>query len=268
MWQRSELKTRAKEIIRKYFWAAVVVCLVSGLFAGEFGSSSSLTNNINSENSNVMDTARDIVGGTSDFAVGDVTERVGNGLANILTAGLFSIFLMFSIGFFVIAILVSIFIGAPILVGSKRFFMKSRVEKTSVGALFYVFKSGHMLNTVLIMFVQNLKLLLWTLLLIVPGIIKSYEYRMIPYILSENPEIEMKRAFELSREMMTGQKWDTFVLDISFILWNILGAITCGLANVLFVNPYTAATNAELYAVLRERILSNGYSNTFELPGF
>ena len=79
---------------------------------------------------------------------------------------------------------------------------------------------------------RGLKTFLWGLLLVIPGIIKSYEYRMIPYILSENPGMDTKRAFQLSAEMMYGQKWNAFVLDLSFILWLILGAITCGLVNV------------------------------------
>ena len=55
---------------------------------------------------------------------------------------------------------------------------------------------------------------LWLLLLVIPGIIKSYEYRMIPYILSENPKVSRQRAFEISKLMMNGNKWDTFVLDL------------------------------------------------------
>lgn len=80
--------------------------------------------------------------------------------------------------------------------------------------------------------------------------------------------MDTKRAFQLSAEMMYGQKWNAFVLDLSFILWLILGAITCGLVNVFFVHPYMAATNAELYGVLREDGLRRGISNTYELPGF
>ena len=62
-----------------------------------------------------------------------------------------------------------------------------------------------------------------------PGIIKSYEYRMIPYILAENPSINWREAFRLSKAMMDGQKWNTFVLDLSFIGWDLLSAVTGGL---------------------------------------
>ena len=273
MWKRSELKKRAKEVLRRYFWGAVVVCLISGILAGEYGVPSFGGNNYGNvyntgESNSVLDSARGILDGNSDSGIGSVTSRVGNGLASLMNAGLVSVFVIFGIGIFIFAFLISIIIGYPILVGSKRFFMQSREEKTGVGTVFYVFKSGHMMKVIFVMFMRNLKTFLWSLLFIVPGIIKSYEYRMIPYILSENPEIDMKRAFELSREMMTGQKWKTFVLDISFILWLILGVFTCGLGNIFFVNPYIAATDAELYAVLRGHILNNGYCNTYELPGY
>lgn len=273
MWQRSELKKRAKEVLRKYLWGAVVVCLISGIFAGEFsvpsfGGSNSGNIYNREESNNVLDSVLGTRDGNSYYGTGNATKQVGNTLSSLMNAGLLSIFVIFGIGIFIVAALISIIIGYPILVGSKRFFMKSREEKTGVGTVFYVFKSGYMMKVIFVMFIKSIKTFLWTLLLIVPGIIKSYEYRMIPYILSENPEIEMKRAFELSREMMTGQKWNTFVLDLSFILWNLLGAVTCGLGNVFYVNPYIAATDAELYAVLRGQILENGYSNTYELPGY
>lgn len=78
-----------------------------------------------------------------------------------------------------------------------------------------------------------------------------YEYRMIPYILAENPKTNRKEAFKLSKQMMKGNKWKTFLLDVSFVGWNILSVFTLGLLNILYVNPYKATTNAELYVELR-----------------
>ncbi len=68
-------------------------------------------------------------------------------------------------------------------------------------------------------FGRDLYTVLWTLCLIIPGIVKSYEYKMIPYILAENPRILRKRAFEISKNMMDGEKWNAFVIDLSFIGW-------------------------------------------------
>ena len=91
---------------------------------------------------------------------------------------------------------------------------------------------------------------------------------MIPYILAENPEIDYKEAFHLSKEMMTGEKWNTFVLDLSFILWGILSIFTCMIASVFYVAPYIQHTNAELYAILREKVLVSGVTSSYELKGF
>ena len=75
---------------------------------------------------------------------------------------------------------------------------------------------------------------------------------MIPYILAENPTIDRKEAFALSKQMMMGNKWKTFILDLSFFGWNLLSVLTFGLLSVFYVNPYNSATIAELYVSLKE----------------
>ena len=103
------------------------------------------------------------------------------------------------------------------------------------------------------MFLRNLYNALWYLT-IVGGVIKTYEYRMIPYILADNPNINRKEAFELSKKMMKGNKWKMFILDISFFGWYILSVLTFGLLSVLYVNPYNASTIAQLYETLKNEI--------------
>ena len=83
------------------------------------------------------------------------------------------------------------------------------------------------------------------------GIIKSYEYRLVPYIVSENPMINYKDALAESKKLMKGNKWKTFVLDLSFILWDLASLCTCGLAGLFYVNPYKSATDAALYEALK-----------------
>ena len=74
---------------------------------------------------------------------------------------------------------------------------------------------------------------------------------MIPYILADNPDIDKKEAFAKSKAMMEGNKWKVFVLDLSFILWYLLGVITCGILNVFYVEPYRQLTDAALYEALK-----------------
>ncbi len=79
--------------------------------------------------------------------------------------------------------------------------------------------------------------------------------------------MDTKRAFQLSAEMMYGQKWNAFVLDLSFILWLILGAITCGLVNVFLCTLHGCHKCGTLWSAPRGRT-AQGYLNTYELPGF
>ena len=79
---------------------------------------------------------------------------------------------------------------------------------------------------------------------------------MIPYILAENPKIQRKKAFKLSKEMMKGNKWKTFILDLSFLGWELLSIFTFGLLNICYINPYKVATTVELYEVLKKQIIS------------
>ena len=87
---------------------------------------------------------------------------------------------------------------------------------------------------------------LWSLLLIVPGIIASYRYRMAMYIIHDDPEVGIMEAIRKSKQMMVGHKLDLFVLDLSFIGWGLLCVITLGIAT-LYVGPYVAATQAAFY---------------------
>ncbi|MFV0362979.1 MAG: DUF975 family protein [Suipraeoptans sp.] len=97
---------------------------------------------------------------------------------------------------------------------------------------------------------------LWTLT-IVGFFIKRYSYKMVPFIIAENPEIDGKTAIKLSRQMMNGYKWKTFVLELSFIGWNILSGLTFGLVSVFYLNPYQTATYSEVYMLLRKKAKEN-----------
>ena len=88
------------------------------------------------------------------------------------------------------------------------------------------------------------------LLFIIPGIIKSYSYRLVPYILAENPDIDTNEALMRSEQLMRGNKWETFIYDLSFIGWYILSIFTCGILSIFWVQPYKLACDAELYRLL------------------
>lgn len=157
------------------------------------------------------------------------------------------------------AVLVSLVLAIVLASGGKG-------AVPGVGKLLSAFRSGYYGNVVKTMFFRDLFTFLWSLLFIIPGIIKSYEYKMVPYLLAEYPDMDRKEVFARSRDMMYGQKWNTFVLDLSFIPWNILSTITFGLVGLFYVSPYQDATYAELYDALAagmpgnngQRVYGNG----------
>ena len=102
------------------------------------------------------------------------------------------------------------------------------------------------------MFMIQLELFFWFLMLFIPGIIKTYAFRMTPYILAEDPDIKFEELLQISEDMMRGQKWKAFLLDVSFLGWRVLTILSLGLLGIFYTGPYIGAVNAELYAVLKE----------------
>ena len=102
-------------------------------------------------------------------------------------------------------------------------------------------------------FLRTLYSVLWGLLFIIPGIIKSISYSMAPFIMADNPDMSAKEAITASRELMDGHKGDSFVLGLTFIGWELLSVLTLGIGT-LWLNPYMNATYAAFYRqILRER---------------
>lgn len=231
MWSRSELKNRAKWVLKNCYWKAVLVSLILMVITG------------NSSGSSGSNTA-------AGRSVGD-TIRENGGIE----------FLIFILSALVLVLIIALIVGTgvgiflfnPLEVNAKRFFIISRVQPADLSELGFCFKNSY-INVVKVQFLRGLFTFLWSLLFIVPGIIKSYEYRMIPYILAENPGMPSEEVFRISKDMMYGEKWDTFVLDLSFFGWNLLSVFTCGLLSIFYVNPYYDLTNVELYNVLKTKL--------------
>ena len=240
-WTRERLKTNGKIAFKKNYWACVAVAVIMGIITGISG--------VNSGRSGSGASQSDYYGGNGIFSYHFGWGVPVAGLAIAMAA--------------VIAMLVvwalKIFVGNLLEVGGKRFFVLNKTENPGVGAMFDTFRSGHYVNVVLTMFLKNLFTSLWTLLLVIPGIVKHYEYLMIPYILAENPGMDRKEAFQISKRMMDGQKMETFLLDLSFIGWILLSVISCGMVGIFYVGPYREATYAELYAFNKAKAYEEGY---------
>ena len=232
MWNRAELKMRGNMAFKKNYVSAVVVALLMGIFGTVSGESSARRV---SENS-------DIYSGNL-FNVGMITGL----LARIATVVI------------LIVLVAKVFVGNLLKMGGYRFFILNQTAQPGIGTLLDGFRSGHYVNIVLTMFLRDLFTALWSLLLVVPGIVKHYEYLMVPYIIAENPAMDYKEAFQISKQMMDGEKMEAFIMDLSFLGWYLLSAVTCGLLAIFYVNPYVQASFAEMYTFNKQKAYQEGY---------
>lgn len=155
------------------------------------------------------------------------------------------------ITFAFVAFLLKILISNPILVGESRIYLESiNYRKTKIRRLFYPFRKNRYKNIILTILIMHIYKFLWNLT-IIGGFIKNYSYKMVTYIIAENPEIKPKDAIRMSREMMNGAKWQCFKLDLSFLGWNILSLCTFEISG-LYSSPYYKSTVTEVYRCQRE----------------
>ena len=267
MWTRRELKSRGKAAFKANYWRCVLVAFILALVSGALGGSGGRA----AADSMPYTGPEDTTAVTEEYLDGAIkvtmsgTKQDIETLKNEFNALLDSIRedageegVRFAIAFiagmigtiFAIGFIVTILLLNPLKVGGDRFFAENSYAPAQLGELGYGFSHGYgrVVGTMLRVSIYTL---LWTLLFIIPGIIKSYSYRMVPYILAEEPELSGSEAIDRSREMMNGNKWRAFVLDLSFILWYLFGALTLGIGLVFYVLPYVEATDAELYHAIR-----------------
>ena len=106
-------------------------------------------------------------------------------------------------------------------------------------------------QNILLGFLSSLFVALWSLLFVIPGIVKAYSYSMIYYIKADHPEYDWRTCLQASQQMTYGRKWDLFVLDLSFIGWYIVGGLCLGVG-ALWVRPYHETTRALFYEQLKK----------------
>lgn len=236
MWTRMELKMRAKSVLRRNYWKAFLISLVIGLVSG--GGSGGGSSNSSSGNGYGFD-------GSSAF--GGFDER------SIVIALLM---FMLVIAVILFAAAIRIFLGYPLEVGGRRYFIRSAQNCDNRRCFRDAFNGCNYLGIISAMLLKGVFHFLWFLLFIIPGIVKYYSYSMVPYILADNPNIGARKAIRLSNQMTYGHKFRMFVLDLSFLGWYLLGLLAL-VIGMLFVKPYEDATKAELYLVLRQNALEN-----------
>ena len=167
-----------------------------------------------------------------------------------------------------VSIAVSLLVVNVITMGTMTWFHRAiKTEGLNMEEMFWPFKEDYGGN-VLMMFLISLYTALWSMLFVVPGIVKGYSYSLAMYIKSENPNIPASKAIELSTRMTNGHKMDLFVLDMSFIGWAILSAFTLNILGILYVIPYQYASKAFAYEEIKEEALANQIVSEAELYGY
>ncbi|MCR4688383.1 MAG: DUF975 family protein [Saccharofermentans sp.] len=271
MWTRKSLKEKAKKAFKLNYWKCVLCALIFAIFVGGAtgGFSGASTGSAGSAMSNVFnDRAEEVqeIDHEAELDV-DVEERDGEMViideegnevpeGGAIAAGIAFIAVMFVLMGIVILIatavglVVEAFLIKPIEYGLRFFFRRNLDEPANLSLIAHSFDKNYM-NSVKAGFFSQLFISLWSLLFVIPGIIKSYEYRLVPYLVSENTEMTWKEALAESTRLMKGHKWNTFVLDLSFIGWEILSFFTCGLLSIFYVDPYKLSTDAALYEAIK-----------------
>lgn len=267
MWSISELKRKGKFAFKRNYWKTVIVSLIFVMLGGGFSASSWDSDKDNSFTNNILEgnSTSDYSGdhgfdeyATDEFDFDYYEDDLGfNGndnptsIAAIAAAGVIIVFVVAIVGAIVVALIlvVDAFIINPFEVGAKRFFVKNLNTEAQVREIGFAFDNCYK-NVAKTMFAKDLYTVLWSLLLVIPGIVKAYEYKMIPYLLAEHPDMPEQVAFAESKRLMNGNKWRAFLLDLSFIGWHLLSILTLGILEIFYVSPYLNMTHAALYEAI------------------
>ena len=228
MLNSKELRVKAWDSLKGKYWMAFAVVIVLGLLVSIGTSLITCSQNM----INIVTTV--------DSSQMDSTMKLG--ALVILVAALVIV---------IIGFLISAFVGNAATVGLANYFIKNTDSKPSFADAFSGFKVryGRNVGTLLL---SGIKVVLWSFLFIIPGIIKAYEYAIIPYILADDSEISSKDTFKKAKQMMKGNKWRLFKLEFSFIGWYLLCFLTIGIGT-FFLMPYINAANAEFYVELKNK---------------
>lgn len=274
MWTRKQIKEKAKKAFQLNYWKCVLCGLIFAIIVGgasgaggaaSGGSSTFSSLMYNNQHREETETVEEVeVEGidensdpvtvtvvTSDdngneIDVNETDVAFGIAIFSIVALTVFAIVLVAS----AVGIAIDVLLINPVEFGCRNFFRRNLDEPAKLSSLTFAFDKNYK-NAVKTAFFKDLFIWLWSLLFVIPGIIKAYEYRLVPYIFAENPDMKYSDILAESSKLMKGNKWKTFVLDLSFIGWELLSLCTCGLLSVFYVDPYKLQTDAALYEAIK-----------------
>lgn len=215
MLHASDFRSRAREALRGHWGTAIGVCFVAALLSG-------------------------ILSPTGSSAVSSQTQNMS------LSMSYQSMVLLETLT--VAGLLLSLFLGGVISLGQATYCLKLADHRegrfSDLFSQFHRFGAGFAMNLLTSLFIS-----LWSLLLVIPGIIATYRYAMTPYLMAEHPELGALEAIRESKRLMHGNKWRLFCLHFSFIGWSFLSVLTFGIG-ILWLSPYMETANAIFYRSL------------------
>jgi len=234
------MKTEAKQIFSRCRWVFVAAAAVLLVLGGGYGGIT-YSNNLN--NINTINTLNTQNSGLSTQQVEDLNQLVDE-FKPAATAAAAVLSLIVSL----VALVLILCVGILEVGFSHMALIASAGGTPKFGDFFTPFKRfGRWLGFILMM---GLRVLLWSLLFIIPGIIAAFRYSQAAYLMLENPNLGINESLKRSGELMRGYKARLFVLGLSFIPWWLLSAVTFGLAE-LYVTPYVELTHVQFYYDLR-----------------
>lgn len=287
---RKELKAQGKKGVKRHYWIFVIACLIASFLGVDFALTlvpvETITTPAYSNSTLIIENLLlgnfdDAESMSKDFAKNKENNNTNiHGLEVSYKDGVFasaikwlhsgSIYLKifktiqtfsgpdspFTILFFTISLilisLAGIFIENNYRVAYRRVFLEGQHYKSlSLSRFAFLLSVRKLIKPALTLFVTTLYKILWSLT-IVGGIIKYYSYFLVPYIVAENPDISPNKAITLSRKMMRGHKWECFVLQLSFLGWELLGILTLGILNIFYINPYKESCYCRYYEHIRK----------------
>ena len=235
MFSSKEFRTIARDKLRGKWGRSVLVSFLAALlgaasFSGSSGGNSAQTEQIVEGINSGMSFMESIAASMSQMSGLNITAPMLTGI--FVGAGVLS-FVLF-------------LVGSAVILGHNKYYIDLVLHNkmNSVGVLFDRF--GIFFKAVGLQLFMGLFVFLWSLLLFIPGIVASYRYSMAPYIMAEHPEVGIREAVNMSKQMMDGHKGRLFGLKLSFIGWALLSALTFGIGS-LWLNPYMNTAFAAFY---------------------
>ena len=270
---RRLVKKTAKHFVKNAYWMNVLISVIGAFVAGSLGQGllSLLSDNAvaSTENWKYLKELLASFGVIIEPAAGTIwqlVDELGGALFDMATSVFnlafyimhqcFVEYSALAIFLLVIALVIIcafiFFVKYPVKVGTRRYYVEKRMVSgdPDLKDLLHVYRRKNAIHASFILLLKDIYLLLWSLT-IVGGVIKTYEYKMVEYILTENPSIGVRECFALSKRMTKGHKFDLFMLDLSFLGWDILNLFTLNVLSVFYLYSYKDMTAADVYVELR-----------------